>query len=151
LKFLLELEVELSTGTTETYFKQLVWTYDPNAIASEFSADWSRLAEHPLVYCRVNREPVSGKGRYQSLDLRNVRTLYPAHGQDRGSFVSIYKKEQDISLVWTANLVKAREQGFVSEQIASKLLNLFQTFQQSYRAAIASRCNLQRGQRRPQS
>ena len=137
LKFLLELEVELSTGSAETYFKQLVWTYDPNAIASEFSADWSRLAEHPLVYCRVNREPVSGKGRYQSLDLRNVRTLYPAHGQDRGSFVSIYKKEQDISLVWTANLAKAQEQGFVSEQIASKLLNLFQTFQQSYCAAIA--------------
>ena len=136
LKFLLELEVELSAGTTETYFKQLLWTYDPNAIASEFSADWLRLAEHPLVYCRVNREPVSGKGRYQSLDLRNVRTLYPAHGQDRGSFVSIYKKDQDISLTWIANLAKAQEQGFVSEQIASKLLNLFQTFQQSYRSAI---------------
>jgi S-DNA-T family DNA segregation ATPase FtsK/SpoIIIE len=136
LKFLLELEVELSGGTTETYFKQLVWTYDPNAIASEFSADWSRLAEHPLVFCRVNREPVSGKGRYQSLDLRNVRTLYPAHGQDRGSFVSIYKKEQDIALTWTANLAKAQEQGFISGQIASKLLTLFQTFQQSYRAAI---------------
>lgn len=136
LKFLLELEVELSGGTTETYFKQLIWTYDPNAIASEFSADWSRLAEHSLVFCRVNREPVSGKGRYQSLDLRNVRTLYPAHGQDRGSFVSIYKKEQDIALTWTANLAKAQEQGFISEQIAAKLLTLFQTFQQSYRAAI---------------
>jgi len=136
LKFLLELEVELSTGTTETYFKQLVWKYDPNAIASEFSADWSRLTEHPLVYCRVNREPVSGKGRYQSLDIRNVRTLYPAHGQDRGSFVSIYKKEQDISLIWIANLSRAQEQGFVSEQIGSKLLSLFQCFQQSYRAAI---------------
>lgn len=137
LKFLLELEVELSTGTTETYFKQLVWTYDPNAIASEFPNDWTRLAEHPLVFCRVNREPVSGKGRFQSLDLRNVRTLYPAHGQDRGSFVSIYKKEQDISLVWPANLSKAQEQGLVSEQIASKLLSHFQAFQQSYRAAIA--------------
>ncbi len=137
LKFLLELEVELSTGTTETYFKQLVWKYDPNAIACEFSADWARLAEHPLVFCRVNREPVSGKGRYQSLDLRNVRTLYPAHGQDRGSFVPIHKKENDISLIWTANLAKAQEQGFVSEQTASKLLNLFQTFQQAYQTAIA--------------
>ena len=137
LKFLLELEVELSTGTTETYFKQLVWTYDPNAIASEFSADWLRLAEHPFVYCRVTREPVSGKGRYQSLDLRNVRTLYPAHGQDRGSLISIYKKEQDISLVWPANLTKATEQGLISEQTASKLLTLFQAFEQSYCAAIA--------------
>jgi S-DNA-T family DNA segregation ATPase FtsK/SpoIIIE len=137
LKFLLELEVELSTGSTETYFKQLVWTYDPNAIASEFSADWLRLAEHPLVCCRVTREPVSGKGRYQSLDLRNIRTLYPAHGQDRGSFVSIYKKEHDISLAWPANLSKVQEQGLISEQTASRLLNLFQAFQQSYRAAIA--------------
>ena len=137
LKFVLELDVELTTGTTETYFKQLVWKYDPNAIASEFSADWLRLAEHPLIYCRVNREPVSGKGRYQSLDLRNIRTLYPAHGQDRGSFVSIYRKEHDIALVWLANLGKAKELGFVSEQAASKLLSLFQVFQRSYGAAIA--------------
>jgi S-DNA-T family DNA segregation ATPase FtsK/SpoIIIE len=136
LKFLLELEVELSTGTTETYFKQLVWTYDPNAIASEFPGDWARLAEHSLVYCCVNREPVSGKRRFQSLDLRNVRTLYPAHGQDRGSFVAIYKKEHDFSLIWPANLVKAQEQGFVSEERASKLLSLFQAFQRSYQGAI---------------
>lgn len=136
LKFLLELEVELSTGTTETYFKQLIWTYDPNAIASEFPGDWARLAEHPLVYCSVNREPVSGKGRFQSLDLRNVRTLYPAHGQDRGSFVAIYKKEHDFSLIWPSNLAKAQEHGFVSEQTASKLLSLFQVFQQSYQGAI---------------
>jgi S-DNA-T family DNA segregation ATPase FtsK/SpoIIIE len=136
LKFLLELEVELSTGTTETFFKQLIWTYDPNAIASEFQGDWSRLVEHPLVTCRVNREPVSGKGRYQSLDLRNVRTLYPAFGQDRGSFVATYKKDNDISLLWPANLTKAQEQEMVTEPIATKLLNLFQTFQQSYLSAI---------------
>lgn len=136
LKFMLELEVELSTGTIETYRKQLIWKYDPNAIASEFPGDWARLAEHPLVYCCVNREPVSGKGRFQSLDLRNVRTLYPAHGQDRGSFVAIYKKEHDFSLIWPENLVKAQKHGLVSEQTASKLLSLFQVFQQSYQGAI---------------
>ena len=136
LKFLLELEVELSTGTTETYFKQLVWIYAPNFIASEFPGDWLRLAEHPLMLCRVNREPVSGKGRYQSLDLRNVRTLSPAYGQDRGSFVSTYKKENDISLLWPANLAKAQQEGLVSEPSVSKLLRLFQSFQQSYHAAI---------------
>jgi S-DNA-T family DNA segregation ATPase FtsK/SpoIIIE len=136
LKFLLELEVELSTGSTETYFKQLVWHYDPNSIASEFPADWSRLAEHPLLFCRVNREPVSGKGRFQSLDLLNVRTLYPAYGQDRGSFVSIYKKEHDISLLWPAKLAEAQQHGLVSEATVSKLLRLFQTFQQSYQSAV---------------
>ena len=126
LKFFLELEVELSTGTTETFSKQLIWTYDPNAVASEFPGDWLRLVEHPLVKCRVNREPVSGKGRYQSLDLRNVRTLYPAYGQDRGSFVSTYKNDNDISLIWPANLTKAQEQELVSEPTATKLLTLFQ-------------------------
>jgi S-DNA-T family DNA segregation ATPase FtsK/SpoIIIE len=136
LKFYLDLEVELSTGSTETYSKQLVWKYNPNAIASEFPGDWSRLADHPLVYSCVNREPVSGKGRYQSLDLRNVKTLYPAYGQDRGSFVATYRKESDISLAWPANLSNAQEQGLVSEQIASNLLALFQAFQQSYQIAI---------------
>jgi S-DNA-T family DNA segregation ATPase FtsK/SpoIIIE len=136
LKFLIELEVELSTGTTDTYFKQLVWTHDPNSIASEFPGDWLRLAEHPLMLCRVNREPVSGKGRYQSLDLRNVRTLYPAYGQDRGSFVSTYKKENDISLLWPANLIKAKQEGLVSEATGAKLLALFQAFQQGYQAAV---------------
>ena len=136
LKFLLELEVELPTGETETYFKQLVWKYDPNAITSEFHKDWLRLVEHPLVFCCVNRELVSGKGRCQSLDLRNVRTLYPAYGQDRGSLVPIYKKELDISLLWPENLKHVQQDGFVSESIASELLNLFQAFQQSYQGAI---------------
>lgn len=136
LKFLLELEVELSTGTTETCFKQLVWKYSPNAVGCEFASDWARLAEHPLVVCRVNREPVSGKGRFQSLDLRNVRTLYAAHGQDRGSFVGIYRKEHDISLAWPTNLAAAQENGWVSDGTASNLLSLFQKFQQSYHAAI---------------
>ena len=136
LKFLLELEVKLSNGSTDTYFKQLVWTYDPNAIADEFPNDWRRLSEHSLVFCRVNREPVSAKGRVQSLDLRNIRTFYAAHGQDRGSFVSTYKKDQDISLLWISNLVKARQDGFLSETVALKLMATFETFRQSYEAAI---------------
>ena len=136
LKFLIELEVELTTGTTETYFKQLVWMFDPNCIASEFAGDWLRLVEHPLMLCRVNREPVSGKGRYQSLDLRNVRTLSPAYGQDRGSFVSAYKKENDISLLWPGNLAKAQQDGLVSEATGAKLMALFQAFHQSYQAAV---------------
>ncbi len=136
LKFVLELGVELSTGTTETYFKQLVWVYDPNAIYSEFPSDWKRLADHPLVSCFVNREPISGKGRFQSLDLRNVRTLYPAYGQDRGSFVASYKKEHDFSLIWPENLAKSQKDGLVSEQTASRLSSLFQAFQHSYQGAI---------------
>ena len=137
LKFLLELEVELSTCAIETFFKQLIWTYNPSGVASEFPGDWSRLVEHPLVRCCVNREPLSGgKGRFKSVDLRNVGTLYPAYGQDRGSFVGTYKKESDISLVWHANLAKAREQQLISETTVTMLLPLFQQFQTSYFGAI---------------
>jgi S-DNA-T family DNA segregation ATPase FtsK/SpoIIIE len=80
---------------------------------------------------------VSGKGRFQSLDLHNVKTLYPAYGRDRGSFVSIYKKEQDISLSWPASVAKARDLGWVSEPSAVKLLTLFQAFRKSYSEAVS--------------
>jgi len=136
LRFFLELEIELSNGTTETVSKQLVWKYNSNAIASELPSDWSRLADHPLVASQVNREPVSGKGRYQSLDLGNVRTLYPAFGKDRGSFVPTYKKENDIALIWSENVCNACEQGFISEEVASDLKERFHAFQQSYKSAI---------------
>ena len=93
--------------------------------------------KHPLVYCRVNREPVSGKGRYQSLDLRNVRTLYPAYGQDRGSFVATYKKEDDISLTWPANLAKAQGKDSFPNRSPRKLLESFPSHsRQSYQSAI---------------
>lgn len=137
LKFTLELEATLSNGAMEPSFKQLIWTYDPNAIVCEFPGDWARLSEHPLVSTRVNREVVSGKGRFQSLDLRNVRTLYPAYGQDRGSFIPTYKKEHDISLLWPANLSKVQAQGMVSNETAARLLLLFQAFQTSYTAAMS--------------
>jgi DNA segregation ATPase FtsK/SpoIIIE, S-DNA-T family len=137
LKFLLELDVELPTGGALAFHKQMVWKFDPVAIASELPGDWARLVEHPLVYSRVSREPVSTKGRLQSLDMRDVQTLYAAYGQDRGSFVGVYKKENDISLVWPENLGKAQARGLVSEETASKLLNLFQSFLQSYTASIS--------------
>jgi DNA segregation ATPase FtsK/SpoIIIE, S-DNA-T family len=136
LKFYLELEVETSTGNTDTRVKQLVWSYDPNSIAAEFPGDWSRLAEHPLVRSRVSREPISGKGRFQSLDLRNIKTLYPAYGQDRGSFVATYKKDNDLGVSWPEALSAAETEGLVSKEVAASLKDLFQGFRQSYADAI---------------
>lgn len=136
LKFYLELEVETSTGTIDARVKQLVWSYDPNSIAAEFSGDWSRLGEHPLVRSRVSREPVSGKGRFQSLDLRNIKTLYPAYGQDRGSFVATYKKDNDLGVSWPAALSGAEADGLVSKEVAASLRDLFKGFRQSYADAI---------------
>ena len=137
LKFLIELEFELSNGTSDGTFKQLIWTFDPNASASELPDDWSRLAQHPLVTLRVSREPVNSKGRFQSLDLRNVRSLYPAYGQDRGSFVNAYRKENDLASVWLENLKNAQEQGFISVDSSHKLNALYRRFETSYQKAIA--------------
>lgn len=136
LKFYLELEVETSTGTVDTRVKQLIWSYDPDSIAAELPGDWSRLAQHPLVSSRVSREPVSGKGRFQSLDLRNIKTLYPAYGQDRGSFVATYRKENDLGISWPKALLEAEAEGLVSKEVAAKLKDLFQRFQNQYANAI---------------
>lgn len=138
LKFTIELDVELSSGTSDTFSKQLNWIYDPNSIASEFYGDWNRIALHPLQSCHVSREPVSGKGKFESLDLRNVKTLYPAFGQDRGSFVPMYKKEDDISSVWSANLTKSLEAGFISNSTAIELTKMFSAFKEKYTIAILS-------------
>lgn len=137
LKFYLELDVETSTGSTDTRVKQLVWTFDPISIAAEFPGDWSRLAEHPLVRSRVSREPIGGKGRFQSLDLRNVKTLYPAYGQDRGSLVAAYKKDIDLGLSWPIALCEAEADGLVSKDVAATLIELFKAFQESYAGAIS--------------
>lgn len=136
LKFYLELEVETSNGAADTRVKQLIWGYDPNSIAAEFPGDWSRLSEQPLVRSRVSREPVGGKGRVQSLDLRNVKTLYPAYGQDRGSFVPTYKKDNDLGIAWPATLTEAEADGLVTQEHAAALKDLFQRFRQSYADAI---------------
>lgn len=136
LKFYIELEVELSSGTIESYSKQLIWHYNPNCIACEFPKDLKRLSDHPLMLCSVNREPVSVKGRFQSLDLYNVQTLYPAYGQDRGSFVATYNKKNDISQIWRDNLTKAQQEGLLTEANASRLMSLFQIFQCNYQESI---------------
>ena len=109
LKFLLELEVEQGTGSTQTFSTQLIWKFNPNTVTSQFTDDWSRLEDHPLVFCRANRELISGKGRFQTVDLSNVKTFVPTFGKNRGSFVSIYTKQKNISLAWLKNLQRSTE------------------------------------------
>ncbi len=136
LKFYLELDVELSNGSTETYSKQLIWRFNPNAVTSEAPSDWSRLAQHPLIYCRANRESVDAKGRFESIDLRDTKGLVPTYDRDRGSFVAIYRPADDISLIWPKNLAEAQSQGVLDAAAGAELLALFQTFQASYSQAI---------------
>lgn len=137
LKFVLELEVEVSTGGTQSYSTQLIWKYHPNAVSSQFVDDLSRLSEHPLVQCRAHQEPVGVKGKLQTVDLANVRTFVPVFDRDRGSFVSVYRKQNDISLQFRANLREAVTQRLLPEDVAAQIERQFAEFAAFYSQAIS--------------
>jgi S-DNA-T family DNA segregation ATPase FtsK/SpoIIIE len=136
LKFILELEFDASAGGTQSYSTQLLWKFDPNAVSSQLVDDWDRLAEHPLVYCRALQEPVSSKGTLQTVDLANVKTFVPAYDRDRGSFVSVYKKSNDIALQFRTNLKDAVSQGLVSRDLGKLIETRFAEFESLYAKAI---------------
>jgi S-DNA-T family DNA segregation ATPase FtsK/SpoIIIE len=136
LKFVLELEVELATGGSQSYSTQLVWKFNPATVASEFCDDWSRLEEHPLVLCRAAREAINMKGRFQTVDLSNVRTFVPAYDRDRGSFVAVYKKANDLSHIWRANLREARAQQLITAGTEEELHDKFVAFETAYSDAV---------------
>jgi S-DNA-T family DNA segregation ATPase FtsK/SpoIIIE len=136
LKFVLELEVELPTGGTQSYMTQLIWKFNPNNASSQFVDDWSRLIEHPLVLCRANREAVSSKGTLQTVDLSNVKTFVPTYDRYRGSFVGVYRKPNDLSLSFKSNLNEARVQQLIPASIADEIEKKFVAFEVSYAQAI---------------
>lgn len=137
LKFVLELEVELPTGSVQSYMTQLIWKYNPNNVTSQFYEDWSRLIEHPLVVCRANREAVSAKGTLQTVDLSNVKTFVPTYDRYRGSFVGVYRKTSDLGLSFKANLREARNQQLIPSSIADEIDKRFATFEAAYSQAIS--------------
>ncbi|NLH76571.1 MAG: DNA translocase FtsK [Acidobacteria bacterium] len=136
LKFYLELEVTLSNESTETYPKQLIWRYDPSAVSSEYCSDLERICMHPLLQCRATRELISAKGKYQSVDLRDVRTLLPTYDKDRGSLVPIYKEENDVERFWKDNLRQSLELRLINQDAYEELSSLYQTFINLYSQAI---------------
>jgi S-DNA-T family DNA segregation ATPase FtsK/SpoIIIE len=136
IRFVLTLEVELPRGGTETYSTQLVWRFDLRKVTAQFADDWGRLHDHPLVACRVNRELVSGKGQFQTVDLANVRTFSAGFGQDRGSFVAVYRRPNDLGLRWAANIDAAASQGLISAENVQALRTAFEVFATAYTAAI---------------
>ncbi|MCL4201240.1 MAG: hypothetical protein KJ000_02015 [Pirellulaceae bacterium] len=140
LKFVLELEVDVMTGGTQSYSTQLVWKYDRNAVSSQLVDDWNRLAEHPLVYCRALQEPVSTKGALQTVDLGNVKTFVPAYDRDRGSFVPVYKKQNDIAVQFRNNLKEAVRQQLVPEDLGAMIGAKFALFEEEYTNAIKEMC-----------
>jgi DNA segregation ATPase FtsK/SpoIIIE, S-DNA-T family len=133
IKFYVELSI--NDGEIENH-RQLVWRFSPNAISSELYGDWRRLIEHPLTFGEVSRESVGQKGQPQPLDLRDVRSISAAFGQDRGSLVPAYKRDVDLSLIWKRNLATAVSQSSISAATVAELDVLFQEFMDAYADAI---------------
>ncbi|MBC6606954.1 DNA translocase FtsK [Hymenobacter sp. BT188] len=141
LKFTLELQMDSVTQTGQasghtTSPTQLIWTFSPNKVTREFAGDWERLTSHPLVQCRVGRETVSAKGRFQSVNINDVRTLTPAFGQNRGSFVSTYKGAENLATKWETNLKEARREELISQVVEQELKGLWSVFKSEYSQAI---------------
>ncbi|NCC60099.1 MAG: DNA translocase FtsK [Verrucomicrobiae bacterium] len=136
IKFYLDLQITYLNGVEQSISKQLVWTFNPNAVASELSGDWGRLSEHPLVRCFASRETISGKGNVQSVDLRDSKTLHASYAQDRGSFVPVYRKENDLALLWKMNLDKAFNEGLITQELREEIESCWQTFEGCYIKAI---------------
>ncbi|MFO0590498.1 MAG: FtsK/SpoIIIE domain-containing protein [Polyangiaceae bacterium] len=140
ITFTIQLEVELASGTVQPSTTRLVWKFNPNTAASQFYDDWNRLVEHPLVFSQATRDPVSTKGRFQTVDLANVKTFVAVFARDRGSFVSAYKKENNIGTRWHAALKEAQEEGLVNPDVARDLADKFKQFEDTYGAAVKSFC-----------
>jgi S-DNA-T family DNA segregation ATPase FtsK/SpoIIIE len=136
LKFYVDLEVELPNGSAETFSKQMIWTFNPSSVNSELYADWLRLVKHPFLECRATRELVNSKGRSQTIDLRDTRTLLPTFDKDRGSLIPAYKQERDIEYLWRNNLLTNFRDGFISADAHAKLVDLFEAFTSAYRSAV---------------
>lgn len=137
LKFYLEVETVSPDGTIDrTPTTQLIWQYDVNAVSSSFVADWRRLLKNPFVRCRTALDPISSKGIYQAVSLSDVQTFQPSYDRTKGSFVSAYKKDNDLGIEWQRNLEIALNEGFVSESVASELKAKFEHFSADYSDAI---------------
>lgn len=136
LKFILEVESETDEGDTQTSSTQLIWMFKSDAVVSEFVGDWRRLQERALVRCQTDLDPISSKGHYQAIDLSNVKTFIPSYDRNRGSFVAVYKKENDLELGWNVNLDSARDQELISEATHELLSERFVEFADEYQKAV---------------
>ena len=136
LKFTLELETETDDGGVETCPAQLVWQYEPNSAACQLTDDWQRLTQHPFLESRASRDFAGARTKTRTVDLSDVKTLVPAFGRDRGSFVPSYKPERDIARRWRGNLLECLDQGWIAEETAAHLKTRFEAFQETYSRAI---------------
>lgn len=114
---------------------QVVWSFEPQSIFASFAGDWADVGLKPFTACAVAREPVSSKGRLQSVDLREVLTLMPVRGQDRGSLLA-RRSRAPIDARFADGLEEAKAQGWITPAAHDALAQRWQEFAAAYAAAV---------------
>ena len=132
IRFYLELTCgEDSSGV------QLIWQGDPNQIGFELHNDLSRLVEAPFPRLEVGRNPVSKKGKFQGISLKDVNTFDAGFRKDKGSLVGPHDKNKDIEKTFYDNLENALDDKRISDSDYGSIITHWQNFRNSYAKAIS--------------
>jgi len=115
---------------------KLIWHGNPSLIGYELYDDLRRLSERPFSYSPLTMNPVSKKGKLQSLSLSDVSTLEAVFDRDRGSLVGVYSKSSDLEKEFKLLLNSAQESGRVSPNGHDAILEAWNDFSIKYHNAI---------------
>lgn len=135
LKFYVTLDCKAGT-VTDSYTTQIIWTFNPNSILSQYAYDLERLAKHPLLVSHVSRETVSKKGKLQAVDLDDVSTLHGAYRKDGGSLVPAYERLADWAIQLPSRLDQARQKQQITADAYGMLMETWRAFVNAYSKAI---------------
>jgi S-DNA-T family DNA segregation ATPase FtsK/SpoIIIE len=136
IKFYVDLTTQDDSIYTSTPKVHLIWQAQPNGVGFELPKDLERIAKYTFQQSSISKNPVSKKGKLQSISLDDVSTLQPVFGQNKGSFIGTYDKSRDISKIFLARLKTAFESGRMTEVGYSKILSSWEAFKLSYEEAI---------------
>ena len=138
LKFTFELYSDENPNRPETV--QLEWKFNPKSVACKFFKDMDYLKKQPLVRGSAARNPISTKGRFQSLDLSDVGTLTPTFGDELGRFIpsatSEIGRESNIEKEWVKNHQALLKEQRLTQELADKLKKQFDDFREEYGMAF---------------
>ncbi|WP_435923405.1 FtsK/SpoIIIE domain-containing protein [Paenibacillus sp. DYY-L-2] len=134
--FDIELTYSDFTGSRKKNSIRLVWQGKPLAIGMELSDDLKRLSERPFSYSTVSKNPISKKGKLQSLSLNDVGTFQAVYGQDRGSLIGPSSRSEDLSKIYVKNLKKALSEERISSDGFQVILSRWEVFSARYTKAI---------------
>lgn len=135
LKFYIEFHYEFN-GSQRKEEVQLIWRFNPFALATKLEGDLYRLRERPFVSAPVFLEPVSQKGALQTLALNNIGTFQALYRQERGTLIPAYQKDKDQGSAFEQSLKESK--GELNEPAYKAIQTAWKNFKEKYKAALDS-------------